>query len=145
MGGSELTIVGLHVRFTDFSMPYATSYLLIEASVPFKGSLCTLLLLSSLIWVTKRYFLWLITHSHRLLRVLFLGYLMWYLSCVRWVAHMIVKTLGSACPLLEIRWLEGRQASNVLRHTLSAYLFSWLHLIFFPDQGNLLKIKNKLG
>jgi hypothetical protein len=62
----------------------------------------------------KKKVLWLITHSHRLLLpVLFLGYLMWYLSCVRWVAHMIVKTVGSACLLLEIRWLKGRQASNV--------------------------------
>ncbi len=133
VGGSELAIVGLHVRFTDFSIPYATSYLLLEASVPFKGSLCTLLLSSSLIWVPKKNVLWLITHSHRLIPVLFLGYLMWYLSCVRWVAHMIVKTLGSACLLLEIRRLvEGRQASNVHMHTLSAYLFSWLHLIFSP-------------
>ncbi len=39
MGGSELAIVALHVRFMDFSIPYATSYLLLEASVPFKGSL----------------------------------------------------------------------------------------------------------
>jgi hypothetical protein len=28
----------------------------------------------------------------------------------RWVAHMIVKTLASACLLLEIRWQKGRQA-----------------------------------
>ncbi len=28
----------------------------------------------------------------------------------RWVVHMIVKTLASACLLLEIRWQKGRRA-----------------------------------
>lgn len=35
-------------------------------------------------------------------------YLHWWL-----VAHMIVKTLGSACLLLEIRWQKGRQADKI--------------------------------
>jgi len=124
VGGSELAIVELHVRFMDFSIPYATSYLLLEASVPFKGSLCTLLLLSSsLIWVPKKNVLWLITHSHRLLPVLFLGYLMWYLSCVRCVAHMIVKTLGSACLLLKSAGLKaGRHQMCTCTHCLPTFL-----------------------
>jgi hypothetical protein len=35
-------------------------------------------------------------------------YLQWWL-----VAHMIVKTLGFACLLLEIRWQKGRQADSI--------------------------------
>jgi len=31
----------------------------------------------------------------------------------RWAVHMIVKTLGSAWLLLEIRWQKGRQADRL--------------------------------
>jgi hypothetical protein len=41
-----------------------------------------------------------------------------------WVTHMIVKTLASACLLLEIRWQKARQADKMrtCTHTLPTIL-----------------------
>jgi hypothetical protein len=58
----------------------------------------------------------------------------------RWGARTILKTLGSGCLLLEIRWQKGRQADRICTYRHSLPTFELLHLIFSPcPLGNLLK------
>jgi hypothetical protein len=45
-----------------------------------------------------------------------------------WVAHMIMKTLASACLLLEIRWQKEREAGRQNAHIRSIMFFSILQV-----------------
>jgi len=59
-----------------------------------------------------------------------------------WVAHMIVKTLASACLLLEIRWQKGRQADKIspCTHSLPTLLAPPSNFLSLPSTEFL---KNK--
>jgi hypothetical protein len=48
--------------------------------------------------------------------------------------HMIVKTLGSACLLLEIRWQKGRQADRMCTctHSLPTFLLGPSNFLSLP-------------
>jgi len=58
-----------------------------------------------------------------------------YTTWATWVAHMIMKTLASACLLLEIRWQKGRQADKMrtCTHSLPIFLVAPSNFLSLPS------------
>jgi hypothetical protein len=74
------------------------------------------------------YFSYTQARAQYLLMPLAAGYFTYMIHTTRlnyttWVAHMIMKTLDSACLLLEIRWQKGRQADKMRTWTHSPPTF----------------------